>query len=106
MGTARASSEHRSELRIETFVSGTAPLSSAPRRSVRKWDWVLPKIDASSYVRAIFFKSLLGSFGMGGVFLVLRPARCRCLPVGVNSNAEFAQSSNVVPDQTLPLGVL
>jgi len=35
----------------------------APRRSVRKWGWVLPRIDPASYVRSIVFKSMLGSFG-------------------------------------------
>jgi hypothetical protein len=37
--------------------------------------------------------------------LVLRAVLCRCRPVGIDSNAASAQPSNVVPDQTLRLGV-
>ena len=37
--------------------------------------------------------------------MVLRTDLCRCRPVGVDSDAESAQPSNVVPDQTLCLGI-
>ena len=37
--------------------------------------------------------------------MVLRADLCRYRPVGVDSNAESAQPSNVVPDRTLRLGI-
>ena len=37
--------------------------------------------------------------------MVLRADLCWCGPVGVDSNAESAQPSNVVPDKTLRLGI-